>query len=127
MSKNKLKHIATPKKILMETYHLDEASVTVLLRDLHRSNISLSCEDNILYAINNDNTKVAVDQNDNILLKISELQKFIAMSDNTNLIINYLYEKIKNLETKASNLEQENRKLTDDIWTLENKNDAYHD
>jgi len=128
MSKNKFKHVVTPKKMLMETYNLDEASVTVLSREVRRVNITFSCEDNVLYAINNDNTtKIPVSQHEYVLSKINVLQKFIGMQDKEDIITQYLYEKIKGLESKISDLEQENKKLTDDIWNLENKNSTYHD
>lgn len=113
MSKNKSK-LATPKKILMSSYGLDEASSNVLLDHLHKENFVLTVEDNELYTTDNNNGfKIPVSKYGYVLTKIKELTNFIEGENNNNLLMHYLYEKIKMLEDKISDLEKENDDLKD--------------
>lgn len=124
MSKNKLKN-NNPKKLLIETFSIDNEAANVIIRRMHSEHVTLSCEDNILYC-SHDGNKYPAQQNPGIISMVKEFQEFATMtSDKT--ILYYLYAKIKTLEDKIDSLERENENLNDKIRELEGKVNPYHD
>lgn len=105
-------------KIALMNHGIDEAAVTVLIRELQKENITFSYENNILYTIDNyinTNTKIEIGQNGYILNKINQLKEFCNMKTKDNMLLYYVYEKINGLENKIRDLENENENLREKI------------
>ena len=125
MPKNKFKNTThSPKTILMNSYGLDATATDVLIRELHKENITFSYENNIFYGTNNStNIKLEVSNYPYVLSKINELKKFIEMKTDNNLLLYYLYEKINHLEDKIRDLERDNEDVHEKLANYA----VYHD
>lgn len=103
----------------MTTYDLDEACVTVLVNYMNKENIKFSYENNVLYATDSGNGfKIDVSKYGYVVSKINELKNFRDNKSNDKLVLQYLYEKIKKLDDKITDLELENETLKEKINEL---------
>jgi len=112
--------MSTYKKIKssLMNYGIDDAAVNVLIKELQKENITFSYENNILYTLDNYtniSTKLEIGQNGYVLNKINQLKEFCEMKTKDNMLLYYLYEKIKGLDDKIHDLENENENLREKI------------